>query len=34
MIGNGQAFTPEIDPGARTAALGRWSDAVCRARSH
>jgi glycerol kinase len=34
MIRVGQAFTPEIDSGARSAALGRWSDAVCRARSH
>ncbi len=34
MIRGGQTFTPEIDPGARIAALGRWSDAVCRARSH
>jgi glycerol kinase len=34
MIRLDQAFTPEIDSEARTAALGRWSDAVCRARSH
>ena len=34
MIRGGQAFTPRIDPSARSAALGRWSDAVCRARSH
>jgi glycerol kinase len=34
MIRLGQAFTPRIDPDARSAALGRWSDAVCRARSH
>ena len=34
MIRLGQAFTPQIEPSARTAALGRWSDAVCRARSH
>ena len=34
MIQLGQAFTPKIDPDARSAALGRWSDAVCRARSH
>ena len=34
MIQLGQAFTPQIGASARTAALGRWSDAVCRARSH
>ncbi len=34
MIRLDRAFTPQIDDSARTAALGRWSDAVCRARSH
>jgi glycerol kinase len=34
MIQLGQAFTPAIDSDARTAALSRWSDAVCRSRSH
>ena len=34
MIRPGRAFIPGLDAGARTAALGRWSDAVCRARSH
>ncbi len=34
MIRGGQTFSPEIEPDARIAALGRWSDAVCRARSH
>ncbi|MEI9942267.1 MAG: glycerol kinase GlpK [Pseudomonadota bacterium] len=34
MIRAGQTFTPEMDPDSRTAALGRWSGAVCRARSH
>jgi glycerol kinase len=34
MIRLDRAFTPEIDAETRTAALGRWSDAVCRARSH
>ena len=34
MIRLDRAFTPEIDSAARTAALARWSDAVCRARSH
>jgi glycerol kinase len=34
MIQRGQTFIPEIDAAARNVALGRWSDAVCRARSH
>jgi glycerol kinase len=34
MIRQGRAFTPQIDAATRTAELGRWSDAVCRARSH
>ena len=34
MIRLERAFTPEIDAATRTAALSRWSDAVCRARSH
>jgi glycerol kinase len=34
MIQLGRTFVPEIDADARAAALGRWSDAVCRARSH
>jgi glycerol kinase len=34
MIQLGRAFTPGIDPATRTAELARWSDAVCRARSH
>ncbi|HKO48930.1 MAG TPA: glycerol kinase GlpK [Polyangiaceae bacterium] len=34
MIRVGQAFTPELDSDARNEALARWSDAVCRARSH
>jgi glycerol kinase len=34
MIQRGRAFTPEIDPATRIAELARWSDAVCRARSH
>ena len=34
MIRLDRAFTPQIDLGTRTAALARWSDAVCRARSH
>jgi len=34
MIQRGQTFMPEIDAAARNAALARWSDAVCRARSH
>jgi len=34
MIRPGRAFKPQIDADARSAALGRWSDAVCRARSH
>jgi len=34
MIRLDRAFTPEIDAATRTAELGRWSDAVCRARSH
>ena len=34
MIRLDRAFTPEMDPDTRTAALGRWADAVCRARSH
>jgi glycerol kinase len=34
MIRLDRAFTPQIDPATRTAELARWSDAVCRARSH
>jgi len=34
MIRLDRAFTPQIDAATRTAELGRWSDAVCRARSH
>ncbi len=34
MIRLDRAFTPQIDDEARQAALARWSDAVCRARSH
>ncbi len=34
MICKGRAFTPQLDVATRTAELGRWSDAVCRARSH
>ena len=34
MIRLDRAFTPEIDTETRAAALGRWADAVCRARSH
>ncbi|MEO6599411.1 MAG: glycerol kinase GlpK [Polyangiaceae bacterium] len=34
MIRLDRAFTPEIDDATRITALGRWSDAVCRARSH
>jgi len=34
MIRLDRAFKPESNAQARTAALGRWSDAVCRARSH
>ena len=34
MIRLDRTFTPEIDPETRRAALARWSDAVCRARSH
>jgi len=34
MIRLDRAFKPETDLATRIAALGRWSDAVCRARSH
>ena len=34
MIRLDRAFTPQVEPATRIAALGRWSDAVCRARSH
>jgi glycerol kinase len=34
MIRLDRAFSPRIDANARTAELARWSDAVCRARSH
>jgi len=34
MIQLDRAFTPQIDAQTRTAELSRWSDAVCRARSH
>jgi glycerol kinase len=34
MIRWGRTFNPELDVSARTAARARWSDAVCRARSH
>ena len=34
MIRLDRAFTPQMDAETRNAALGRWSDAVCRARSH
>ncbi|MEO8904745.1 MAG: glycerol kinase GlpK [Polyangiaceae bacterium] len=34
MIRLDRAFTPSMDAATRTAELGRWSDAVCRARSH
>ncbi|MEO7037993.1 MAG: glycerol kinase GlpK [Polyangiaceae bacterium] len=34
MIRVDRAFTPSMDAATRTAELGRWSDAVCRARSH
>jgi glycerol kinase len=34
MIRLDRAFTPQIDAPTRTAELSRWSDAVCRARSH
>jgi glycerol kinase len=34
MIQLDRAFTPGIDPATRIAELARWSDAVCRARSH
>ncbi len=34
MIRLDRAFTPQIDAATRIAELGRWSDAVCRARSH
>ncbi|HEY4103086.1 MAG TPA: glycerol kinase GlpK [Polyangiaceae bacterium] len=34
MIRLDRAFTPQIDAEARNAELGRWSDAVRRARSH
>ncbi|MET0790056.1 MAG: FGGY-family carbohydrate kinase, partial [Polyangiaceae bacterium] len=34
MIRLDRAFSPEMTDAVRTAALGRWSDAVCRARSH
>ena len=34
MIRLDRAFTPQIDPATRSAALARWADAVGRARSH
>jgi glycerol kinase len=34
MIRLGRAFTPQMDESTRKAELGRWTDAVCRARSH
>jgi len=34
MIRLDRAFTPQIDPATRSAALARWTDAVGRARSH
>ncbi len=34
MIRLDRTFTPEIDTDSRVTALGRWSDAVCRSRSH
>ena len=34
MIRQDRAFIPQMDAATRTAALARWSDAVCRARSH
>ena len=34
MIRLDRAFTPDCEDSARIAELSRWSDAVCRARSH
>ena len=34
MIRLDRAFTPQVESATRMAALERWSDAVCRARSH
>jgi glycerol kinase len=34
MIRLDRSFGPQLDSATRSAELGRWSDAVCRARSH
>jgi glycerol kinase len=34
MIRLDRTFTPQIDAATRVAVLGRWADAICRARSH